>query len=271
MSKPISTRALAAALALGLAAAPSAQDLAPADADAPGTAVVRPASTPWSLAVDDADPGPRRAPAPPRAGFTLSDRDPESLVASFAASPPRPADATMAGWLEDGRSADSGPAGHAVDVQGTRASEAVLATGRERPRGAAPERRVHVLYTGPLADGRSEGARPAVEAGDPAQVAPAPHADAREVPAEALALQVAGPNPAVDHVWIALTPAAAGPATVALIDVRGREVLTAFDGPVGAGETRRVRLDVRPLAVGPYVVVATLGETRSTATIQVVR
>ena len=64
------------------------------------------------------------------------------------------------------------------------------------------------------------------------------------------------PNPvaAGQRATIDVTARAAQAVTVALYDVLGRRVAVLFDGEVGASATERLRLPMRALASGVYVV-----------------
>lgn len=73
----------------------------------------------------------------------------------------------------------------------------------------------------------------------------------------AFALEAGYPNPFSERTTLTLRLAEAGPATLAVYDVRGRRVATLADGPMAAGEHRMTwdgtAADGRPLPAGVYV------------------
>jgi hypothetical protein len=69
---------------------------------------------------------------------------------------------------------------------------------------------------------------------------------------------------------MALTGAGAGPVTVEAFDVLGRRVATLYDGPVSAGDVRRLVFDAVGLPAGTYVVRAGDGVTRAIRRVTVV-
>ena len=262
------TRALrgvaAAGFALGLAVAPAAQ----IDADVPGAPSVAAPSIPPAGEVDDADPGPRPPASNRPASSTGEPSDQDVVGAPLVTGPHGPSPGAPAGRLEDGRGGDAAPA---RATPGARVVAEDLLVGRVVGE-VSPARRIDVLYGGALHQGRAPSARPSdvVEVDEEPIEALAPGA-AAEVAAGELGLAMTGANPVMAQAWVAVTAAASGRVTVTMYDARGRQVVTAFDGPVVAGEVRRVRIDVRDVAVGPYVVVADDGHTRAATTIQVVR
>ncbi len=78
------------------------------------------------------------------------------------------------------------------------------------------------------------------------------------------------PNPARTTAQAAFTLGAAGPARLAILDLLGREVATAFDGPAAAGETT-VSIDVAALPAGVYVLRLSAGPQTATQRLAVVR
>ncbi|MDT7857722.1 hypothetical protein RQM47_13805 [Rubrivirga sp. S365] len=61
------------------------------------------------------------------------------------------------------------------------------------------------------------------------------------------------PNPVRDRLRLVFLVDVDQDVSVALYDMRGRRVATAFEGRVGAGQTRSVELDVTGLAAAPYL------------------
>jgi uncharacterized protein (DUF1501 family) len=78
------------------------------------------------------------------------------------------------------------------------------------------------------------------------------------------------PNPVAGRALVSFTLAASGPATVRLLDVRGREVRRVWEGPGTAGP-RAVPLDTAGLAAGVYFLRLEAGRDARTASVTVVR
>jgi len=258
---------LAAALALGLAAAPAAQQAV--DADVPGAATAALARAPdaapgTDLRVDDRDPGSAPSVAPDQAAQAeVSDQDADAPARPLpralderAVSPGAP--------LNDGR--DGAVALRIGEAKA--AYDGPLRDGREDGVGSL---QLRAPYTGPLNDGRGDTDAPAV---DPQAAAPvvaaAPLAAARAAP-EGLALSLVRPNPARDRAELTFTLEVGGSATVRVFDVQGREVAVAYDAPSPAGSRQTVVLDVASLAPGTYVAVLTATGRTASQTFQVVR
>lgn len=89
-------------------------------------------------------------------------------------------------------------------------------------------------------------------------------------PASATAIRAVAPNPSGGSSEIAFDVADTGPVTLAVYDALGREVARVVDEVREAG-THRVRLDVRSLPAGVYVVRMTAGGTVQSRDLTVVR
>ncbi|PAP76934.1 T9SS type A sorting domain-containing protein [Rubrivirga marina] len=251
-------------LALGFAAAPFAQvHVAPDDADEPGRVIVDEPSSLGFQVVDDQDPLSIQAARAPARRTEAAHAEPtwETDAEAVPGAVFVPAARVDVGPLEDGRDRALVRGAPAVAVTGE------LADGRLAT--FVPSREVAIVYTGPLRDGRPDGVRgtPVVSDDAPAVV---PFGRAR-VETASPARFVVLPNPASTEAWVELVPAAPSRATITVFDVRGREVLTAFDGPVAPGSPSRVRLDLSPLSAGAYVVTVEIDGARVSETIQVVR
>lgn len=277
---------LAAALALGLAAAPSAQQRTAADdTDAPGTPLAPSPETVGLSFFDDQDQAIRlqtrrqeasasaaitTQPVERRADGSVADSDDLSAPLFF----PTPTERRVSdGPLADGRDGSTPAPRPAVAV----AVDAMTANGRTEEsllaaQNRAPSAELHVEA---LDNGRPPGTRPGAVVLDddaPEQVA-APLADAADEPARTggLTLSVVQPNPAHSQAWVTASVDAPTRATVTLYDIQGREVAKAFDGLVAADTPTRVRLDLDDVSAGTYVVVLEAGGVRSSQTVQVVR
>lgn len=258
------TRLVAAlGLALGLAAAPAAQVLvAPDDADEPGRAIVTGPAAPGFVVADDQDP------------ISLHPSRPFAARANAVGSEPawtRDEDAPLrAAFVPEARTADVGPLADGRSG-GAPAPPAVAEGGAlddGRPAVTVLRRDVTRVYTGALRDGRPDGARGTPVLADEAPVvAPFRRSEAEAARAARVVVQ---PNPASAEAWVELASDAPARATVAVFDVRGREVLKAYDGTVAPGASR-VRLDLAPLSAGTYVVTVEVDGVRASETFQVVR
>ena len=74
-----------------------------------------------------------------------------------------------------------------------------------------------------------------------------------ESPDGRLGLSGVAPNPSAEAGTVTVSLAAAGPVTLTVVDVLGREVARVLDGPLAAG-AHPVRLDVSALPAGTYLV-----------------
>lgn len=86
-----------------------------------------------------------------------------------------------------------------------------------------------------------------------------------------LALGVPAPNPTGDRASVEVRVGAGGRLRVDVVDVLGRTLAVLADGPVPAGDVRTLRIDVRDLPPGTYVVRATVGDATATRPLTVVR
>lgn len=250
-------------LVLGFAAAPAAQVLAaPDDADEPGRVLVPDPGPPGFFVADDQDPVSIRAALQP-----VHRADAVSSEPAWTQDDEAP---LRAAFVPDARTLDVGPLRDGRDgvvpLLRTTAEAADLDAGRSER--VVLSRDVALIYTGPLENGRPDGVRGTPVLSDEAPVV-APFRRT-EVEAADAARVVVQPNPASAEAWVELVSDAPARATVAVFDVRGREVLTAYDGTLAPGASR-VRLDLASLSAGTYVVTAEVDGVRTSETFQVVR
>ena len=87
----------------------------------------------------------------------------------------------------------------------------------------------------------------------------------------AFALGAPQPNPSAGRTRVTFSVAEAAPVELALFNVLGQRVLTAFEGPVSATAPQTVDLDVSGLASGVYVLRLMSGGDVETRQVTVVR
>lgn len=83
--------------------------------------------------------------------------------------------------------------------------------------------------------------------------------------------EISGPNPAVTGTSVTFRVSEVGPVKIALYDLLGREVAALFDRTVPAGTQRSIRVPVRELAAGMYLIRMRFPGFTRTRTIRIVR
>ena len=98
-----------------------------------------------------------------------------------------------------------------------------------------------------------------------------PVATGDELAPGAFGLEAPRPNPTTGRTAVRFTVRDAEPVELAVFNVLGQKVLTAFDGPASPSETQSVEIDVSGLAAGVYVIRLQGAEGVATRQVTVVR
>ncbi len=256
-------------VALALAALPATAQVDPTRDDPSSPAVRTPLVAPVGPTADDPSATPTRAPTAVPDGPAAD--DPAASPMSPTPTPPAARPSARDRLPERARSGApfQGPRRSPREALPARSASVTPAAGPRRParevlaeHGARFAAFREALGTQRAARARSTPETP-VEAPSAALASVA-------VP-EAVEIDGPWPNPVRDRARLTLTPSRDGLARVAVYDVRGREVLVAFDGAVVAGVPVSVSLDVGRLAAGTYLVVLDADGARASRPVQVVR
>ncbi len=256
--------------ALALWARPAVAQDDPNRDDPSAPAVLTPSSFPDAPTQDDPSAPAVRTPTDLPDGPTAD--DPSAPPYTPAPARPTPTGPSARDVLPARTSAvtpATGPRRSARDALPARTTAVTPATGPRRPaREVLAEHADRRDAMRAEIDARRHAAPSATE--EAATVAAATPAAAVAV-SDVLTVDGPWPNPVRDRARLTVTSPTDGRARVAVFDVRGREVVVAFDDAVVAGQPVSITLDAGRLATGTYLVVLDAAGTRESRTIQVVR